>query len=35
MSLHTVHTHVRRIYEKLQACSRQDALLKARRHGIL
>ena len=35
ISLHTVHTHVKRIYEKLQACSRQEALLKARRQGIL
>jgi len=35
VSPHTVHTHVKHIYEKLHARSRDDALRKARRKGLL
>lgn len=35
LSRHTVHAHVKRIYEKLQVESREDAVAKARRHGLL
>lgn len=35
LSVHTVHTHIKNIYGKLQAKSKTDALLKARRKGIL
>jgi DNA-binding NarL/FixJ family response regulator len=35
LSTHTVHTHIRKIYGKLQAAGRQDALARARRRGIL
>lgn len=35
ISIHTVHTHITNIYEKLQATGRKDALIKARRKGIL
>ncbi len=35
ISPHTVHTHIKNIYEKLQAKNRQDAFLKARKQGIL
>lgn len=35
ISPHTVHTHIKNIYEKLQAKTRQEAFLKARRKGIL
>lgn len=34
ISPHTVHTHIKKIYEKLQARNRQDVLLRARRKGI-
>jgi two-component system NarL family response regulator len=35
ISPHTVHTHIKKIYDKLQARNRQEALIKARRKGII
>lgn len=35
ISVHTVHSHIKHIYETLQAKSRQEALNKARQKGIL
>ena len=35
ISTHTVHTHIKNIYEKLQAKNRHDAIMKARKKGIL
>lgn len=35
VSYHTVHTHLKRIYEKLQVSSKQDAMTKARLRGWL
>lgn len=35
LSRHTIHAHVKRIYEKLQVDSREDAVAKARREGLL
>jgi two-component system NarL family response regulator len=35
LSIHTVHTHIKNTYEKLQAKDRMDALAKARRKGII
>ena len=35
ISAHTVHSHVKHIYEKLQAVNKRDALVKARRKGAL
>jgi len=35
ISTHTVHSHIKNIYEKLQAKNKQDALVKARRKGII
>ncbi len=35
ISPQTIHTHIKRIYEKLHAHDRQDALLKARKKGII
>ncbi|HYA39739.1 MAG TPA: response regulator transcription factor [Syntrophobacteraceae bacterium] len=35
ISPHTVHSHIKKIYEKLQAQNRQDALTKARRKSII
>jgi len=35
ISYHTVHTHIKNIYEKLHAEGRESALLKARKKGLL
>ncbi len=35
ISRHTVHAHIKKIYEKLHARNRQDALLRARRKGLI
>jgi len=35
ISPHTVHSHIKHIYEKLQASDKRDALTKARRKGLL
>ena len=35
MSINTVRTHVRAIYEKLDACSRTEAVVSAARRGLL
>lgn len=35
ISHHTVHTHIKNTYEKLHAKGRQDALIKARKKGLL
>lgn len=35
ISPHTVHTHIKKVYEKLQARGREEALRKARRQGLL
>ena len=35
ISQHTVHTHIKNIYEKLKAKNRKDAIIKARRKGLL
>lgn len=35
ISHHTVHTHIKNVYEKLHAKGRRDALAKARKKGIL
>lgn len=35
ISHHTVHSHIKNIYGKLEASSRKDAILKARRKGII
>ena len=34
ISPHTVHSHVKRVYEKLHATDKRDALAKARRKGL-
>jgi two-component system NarL family response regulator len=35
ISPHTVHSHIKHIYEKLQASDKQEAVMKARKKGIL
>jgi DNA-binding NarL/FixJ family response regulator len=35
VSTHTVHSHIKRIYEKLHATSKSDAFTKARLRGML
>ncbi len=35
ISHHTVHTHIKNIYDKLQAKGRKDALVKAKRRGLV
>jgi len=35
ISPHTVHSHIKHIYEKLQATDKRDALAKARRKGLI
>ena len=35
ISPHTIHSHIKNIYEKLHAKNRKDALTKARKKGIL
>jgi DNA-binding NarL/FixJ family response regulator len=35
ISPQTIHTHIKKIYDKLHAADRQDALLKARKKGII
>ncbi|MDW7772490.1 MAG: response regulator transcription factor [Desulfobulbaceae bacterium] len=35
ISPHTIHSHIKKIYEKLHAKSRREALTKARRKGII
>jgi DNA-binding CsgD family transcriptional regulator len=34
LSVHTVHTHISKIFKKLGAKNRSEALVKARRIGI-
>ena len=35
ISTHTVHTHIKRIYDKLHAKDRREAVIKARKKGII
>ena len=35
ISYHTVHTHIKKIYEKLHAQGRKEALITARKKGII
>jgi DNA-binding NarL/FixJ family response regulator len=35
ISIHTVHTHIKNTYEKLQAKDRKDIIVKARKKGII
>jgi two-component system, NarL family, response regulator len=35
LSYHTIHSHIKNIYEKLHAKSRRDALIAARKKGVI
>ena len=35
ISYHTIHSHIKNIYDKLHAKSRRDAVIKARQKGII
>lgn len=35
ISVHTVHSHIKKIYERLHASGKREALIKARRKGLL
>ena len=35
VSYHTIHSHIKNIYEKLHAKSRKDALIAARKKGVI
>ena len=35
VSVHTIHNHIRKIFEKLHVGNKQEALQKARKQGII